>query len=204
MDKGEVLEQGTAEKVADEYLKRAHARGNERLSLQNRGTSTYPRWGSGEVEVTEVEMLGPDGAPTLVLRTDEPFTVRLRYRASAECKQPVFGIGLYRSDGTYINGSNHHWREQPIAIGAVQAGESGAVEMSSERLQLLHGQYYLTTFLYDHSKAAPTPVDHREHVLTFEVQDKRRNQHGMLSLPSRWKVVRKPAGGPESSQESAS
>jgi ABC-type polysaccharide/polyol phosphate transport system ATPase subunit len=205
MDKGEVVEQGTAEKVADEYLKRAHSRGNERLSAQNRGTSTYPRWGSGEVEVTEVEMLGPDGVASLVLRTDEPFTIRMHYRAQGECKQPVFGVGLYRSDGTYVNGSNHHWREKPIVISAVQAGEQGTVEMSSAHLQLLHGQYYLTTFVYDHSKPAPTPVDHREHVLTFEVLDGKRNQHGMLSLPSRWKVVRKPqGGGAETAQESAS
>jgi ABC-type polysaccharide/polyol phosphate transport system ATPase subunit len=204
LDRGEILEQGTAEKVADQYLKRAHARGNERLSMQNRGTSTYPRWGSGEVEVTEVEMLGPDGAPSHVLQTDQPFTIRMRYRASAECKQPVFGIGLYRSDGTYINGSNHHWREHPIAVGAIQAGEEGVVEMASARLQLLNGQYYLTTFLYDHSKPAPTPVDHREHVLTFEVLDARRNQHGMLSLPSRWRVERRPAGGEPRTLESDS
>jgi ABC-type polysaccharide/polyol phosphate transport system ATPase subunit len=204
LDKGEVLEQGTAEKVADEYLKRAHARGNERLSLQNRGQSTYPRWGSGEVEVTEVEMIGPEGTPTLVLQTDQPFAIRMRYRAHGECKQPVFGVGLYRSDGTYVNGSNHHWREKPIEIGAVAAGEEGLVEMSSAHLQLLHGQYYLTAFLYDHSKPAPTPVDHREHVLTFEVIDARRNQHGILSLPSRWRVERRPDGAQPRTLESES
>ena len=204
LDKGEVLEQGTAEKVADQYLKRAHARGNERLSVQNRGTSSYPRWGSGEIEVTEVELVGADGAPTHVLHTDQPFTIRMHWRAQEECKAPVFGIGLYRSDGTYVNGSNHHWREQPLVIGPVSAGEEGTVEVSSARLQLLHGQYYLTTFLYDHSKPAPTPVDHREHVLTFEVLDVRRNQHGILSLPSRWRVERRSSGNPPRVMESES
>jgi ABC-type polysaccharide/polyol phosphate transport system ATPase subunit len=194
MDKGEIVEQGTAEKVADEYLKRAHARGNERLSLVNRGTSTYPRWGSGEIEVTRVELVGPDGNATLVLHTDRPFAIRMHYRAQAACRTPVFGIGVYRSDGTYVNGSNHCWREQPIELAQVAPGEEGVVEMSSERLQLLHGQYYVTTFVYDHSKPAPTPIDHREHVLTFEVLDARRNQHGLLSLPSRWKVERREAG----------
>ena len=43
MHEGRVLEQGTADQVADEYLKRAHARGNERLSAINRTTAPSPR-----------------------------------------------------------------------------------------------------------------------------------------------------------------
>jgi hypothetical protein len=202
MDQGEVVEQGSAEKVADAYLKRAHARGNERLSAANRGTSTYPRWGSGEVEVHQVDVLGPDGKPTLVLETGQPYTVRMRWRAHRACRRPVFGLGIYRSDGTYVNGSNHVWRRQPIEIAELAPGEEGEVEMSCERLQLLHGQYYLTTFLYDHAKAAPTPIDHREHVLTFEVLDARREQHGLLALQSQWRLRRRSAGG-ETVEESA-
>lgn len=201
MDQGEILAQGTAEKVADQYLKRAHARGNERLSALDRGTSEYPRWGSGEVEVTRVEMVGADGQPSHVFRTNERFAVRLHYRVQRPCPQPVFGVGLYRSDGTYVNGSNHAWREKPLVLEGLEPGEEGLVEMACERLPLLRGQYYLTTFLYDHSKAAPTAVDHREHVLTFEVLDADIHQHGMLFLPSVWSVSRRGPGG-ESRQES--
>jgi ABC-type polysaccharide/polyol phosphate transport system ATPase subunit len=204
LDRGEILEQGTAEKVADEYLKRAHARGNERLSSLNRGTSEYPRWGSGEVEVTSVEMIGPDGADTHVLQTAQPFTIRLRWKANADCANAVFGIGMYRSDGTYVNGSNHLWREHPIELDHIVAGEEGEVEVSADSLRLLHGQYYLTTFVYDHSVAAPTPVDHQEHACTFEVLDVNRLQHGMLYLPSRWKVRRRGPGSAEAREEESS
>ena len=197
MDQGKVLEQGTAEKVADEYLKRAHARGNERMSSLNRGTSEYPRWGTGEVEITSVEMVGADGRETLVFDVDAPFRVRLRYKAHQDCREPVFGLGIYRSDGTYVNGSNHHWRETPIVIHAMPAGEEGEVEMRFERMPLLAGQYYLTAFLYDHSKPAPTAIDHREHVTTFEVVDARRLQHGMLFLPTQWAVTRRTPGSQE-------
>jgi hypothetical protein len=195
MDRGEILEQGSAERVADEYLKRAHARGNERLSLVNREQSEYPVWGSGEIQVGRVELCGRDGAPSHVLLSGEPFSIRLHWRAEAACRQPVFGIGLYRSDGTYVNGSNHLWRERPIELESVAAGESGTVEVSADALRLLQGQYYLTTFVYDHSKAAPTPIDHREHVLTFEVLDAERRQHGLLLLPSTWRIRRSLPGG---------
>ena len=197
MDQGEILEQGTAETVADEYLKRAHARGNERLSALNRGSSEYPRWGTGEMEITEVEMATAEGEAGHVFRSGEPFRLTLRYSCHSDVKEPVFGIGIYRSDGTYINGSNHHWRDEPIALGRVPAGEKGEVVMDFESLPLLTGQYYITTFLYDHSKASPTAIDHREHALTFEVLDPRHHQHGMLYLPTRWTVNRGEGGATE-------
>ena len=205
MDEGRILEQGAAEKVADEYLKRAHARGNERMSAVNRQASEYPRWGSGEMEVTRVDLLDGKGEVTHVLRTDAPFVVRLHYAAHQDSAEPVFGVGLYRSDGTYVNGSNHSWRDHPIRITGVRAGETGLVDLTFDRLPLLAGQYYLSTFLYDHSKPAPTAIDHREHVHTFEVIDERAQQHGMLFLPMRW-TVRRRAGGQEqgTTEESAS
>jgi hypothetical protein len=190
LDKGEVLEQGTPEKVADEYLKRAKARGNERLSALNRGTSTYPRWGTGEIETLDVDMLDGAGNATHVFKVGEPFRVRVRYVVHERTENPVFGLGIYRSDGTYVNGANHHWRQRPILIDAAEKGEEGTVEMRFDTMPLLAGQYYVTTFLYDHSKAAPTAIDHREHAVTFEVIDAARLQHGMLFLPSRWTLTR--------------
>jgi hypothetical protein len=67
----------------------------------------------------------------------------------------------------------------------------------------LQGQYYLTTFVYDHSKASPTAIDHREHAHSFEVIDPRHLQHGMLFLNSRW-TVRRNFGGEVKTEESSS
>jgi ABC-type polysaccharide/polyol phosphate transport system ATPase subunit len=188
MDKGEIVGQGTAEKVADEYLKRAHERGNQRLSALHRSGSTYPRWGSGEIEVHTLELVGARGEATHVFRTGDPFTVRMRFKAHRSAKRPVFGVGIYRSDGTYVNGTNHDWRKQPIVLDEIREGEEGVAELSVPELPLLIGQYYLTIYLYDHSKAAPTPIDQQEHAVTFEVIDADRQQHGMIYLPTEWRV----------------
>jgi ABC-type polysaccharide/polyol phosphate transport system ATPase subunit len=195
LDGGEVIEQGSPERVASQYLKRVKARGNERLSMIHRGSSEYPRWGSGEIAVEDIALLGADGQACHVFRTNESFTVRMRYRAQSACRLPVFGIGLYRSDGTYICGANHHWRVHPIEIASMEAGESGEVDVALGALPLLEGQYYLTTFLYDHSKAAPTAIDHREHALTFQVIDPDRLQHGLVQLPFAFAVRRQPPAG---------
>jgi ABC-type polysaccharide/polyol phosphate transport system ATPase subunit len=191
MDQGRVVGQGTAESVADEYLKQVHERGNQRLSALGREGSEYPRWGTGEILTGAVTLHGGGGGEAKhVFQPGEPFRVRVEWEAHQATPEPVFGIGLYRSDGTYVNGSNHHWREQPLALGQVQPGERGAVEMSFQSLPLLQGEYYLTTFLYDHSKPAPTAIDHREHAVTFEVVDAQRMQHGLLYLPTLWALER--------------
>ena len=204
MDRGEVLEQGDAESVSDAYLKRIKDRGNERLSMMSRGETEYPRWGTGEIDVTAMGMFDEAGENSHVFQTGRPFAVRLEYKANKETHKPVFGLGIYRSDGTYVNGSNHHWRNEPIELSSVPAGEEGTVEMSFESMPLLAGQYYLTTFLYDHSKAAPTAIDHREHAITFEVVDGAKHQHGLLYLPTRWRMERRVDGMEPNRVESGS
>jgi ABC-type polysaccharide/polyol phosphate transport system ATPase subunit len=194
LDRGEVVEQGTAEKVSDEYLRRAHLRGNERLSTLNREADAYPRWGSGEIETGKVEMLGGDGKPSLVFRTGEPFVVRVEYRVKGRILDPVFGLGMFRADGTYVNGSNHAWRDHPIRLEGFEPGEEGEARMEFTAMPVLPGQYYLTIYVYEHGLAAPTPIDQREHAVTFEVLDARAHQHGIVSLPTRWSVRRRRPG----------
>jgi ABC-type polysaccharide/polyol phosphate transport system ATPase subunit len=195
LDSGQVVAQGTAIEVADEYLRRSHARGNKRMQAFTTQTSTYPRWGSGEVLVEDVELIGPGGLPTRSLEPGQPFGVRLHYKANGPCRNPVFGVGIYRADGTMVQVSNNQWRENPIEVHGMQAGETGTVEMSCDSLPLLTGSYYITTFLYDHSHAAPTPVDHREHALVFQILDAQRWQHGLVLMDSRWRIERRKQGG---------
>jgi lipopolysaccharide transport system ATP-binding protein len=202
LDGGEVVEQGPPDAVADTYLKRVRARADDPMQMRARSAQDYPVWGSGEIEVLEVLLLGETGRPGRMFRTGESMTIRLRYRAAADVSHPVFGVGIYRSDGTYVNGSNHLWRERPIEFAAVPAGESGEVDMHLGRVPLLAGRYYLSTFVYDHSKPAPTAIDHREHVATFEIVDARAFQHGLLTLPSVWRVRRSAPGRAPSTEES--
>ena len=188
MHEGRVLEQGAADTVADEYLKRAKVRGNEKMSAINRTTDTYPRWGSGEIRTEAVE-LSSGTELTSVFEPGAPFKARIHFEVLEDCKQPVFGLGVYRSDGTYVNGSNHCWRKTPIDIPTLKKGHKGHADLSFEALPILQGHYYVTVFCYDHSKAAPTPIDHREHAAVFQVLDADHRQHGVLLLPSRWEVT---------------
>lgn len=202
LHQGRIVEQGDAERVADAYLKRVKARGDEALSFSAREASEYPRWGSGEVFVEEVQVLGGDGQPTQVLSPGEHTTVRFRYRVEGAVKQPVFGVGLYRSDGTYINGSNHDWRETPLVLKNPQPGETGEVDMAMGRLPLLSGEYYLSTFVYDHGVPAPQAIDHAERAHAFRVVDTQSHQHGLIRIDSAWAVRRTLPDGSQVREES--
>jgi hypothetical protein len=149
-------------------------------------------------------MFDGNGEEGHVFSSGAPFRIVLRYLAHEACRQPVFGVGIYRSDGTYINGSNHHWREHPIELEEVAAGEEGEVEMRFDAMPVLEGRYYVTTFLYDHGKPAPTAIDHREHAVTFEVVDPRHHQHGLLYLPTVWSIRRSTPDGGTDERESPS
>jgi ABC-type polysaccharide/polyol phosphate transport system ATPase subunit len=202
LHQGRIVEQGDADRVADAYLKRVKARGDEALSFAAREASEYPRWGSGEVLVERVELLGGDGQPTRVLTPGEHTTVRLHYRVHGESRRPVFGLGLYRSDGTYVNGSNHDWRQAPLLLERPPVGETGEVDMALSRLPLLSGEYYLSTFVYDHGVPAPQAIDHAERALSFRVADANPTQHGLMRMESAWAVRRSLPDGTEDRQES--
>ena len=122
MEAGRVISQGSAEEVADEYLKSAHERGNQRLSAFARESSEYPRWGTEEITTGKITLRGKDGQETQSFEPGDPFSVRVEWHANQDTAQPVFGLGLYRSDGTYVNGSNHHWRDDSIDLTPVKAG----------------------------------------------------------------------------------
>ena len=187
---GEVEAQGSAEEVADAYLKLVHEQGEQQLRQANRKATRQeaPRWGSGAIEVREVRCLGADGEERYSFAPGEALTIEARYRVRSPVARPVFGIGIFRTDGTYLSGVNHLWHEEPQEVGPVQGGETGWVRCIVDPLPLLKGSYYLSYYCYDHGEAIPVPVDHRERVRMFQVTEGRVEMHGTVALSTRWEI----------------
>src|SRR5699024_11214177 len=61
--------------------------------------------GSGELVIEEVEVFGA-GGPGSQVRQGEEMTVRVHYEALEEVTDPVMGIGIEHTDGTYLWASN--------------------------------------------------------------------------------------------------
>jgi len=192
LQNGEVAAQGTAEEVADEYLRMVHAQEEARVKAADRrgAASGGPRWGDGRIEIREVRSLDRAGTERHAFAPGDALTIEARFRVKADVERPVFGVGVFRSDGTYVSGINHLWHERPLAVGPLRGGETGRVRCTIDPLPLLKGTYYLSYFCYDHSEAVPVAIDHQERVKLFQVVEGPVEMHGIVALPTRWEIER--------------
>ena len=121
------------------------------------------RWGSGDVEITHVDLLGPDGEPGHVFHSGEAMTIRLRLSASAPVRDFVFGVGLFNAEGVCIYGTNTSIEE--MASQGI-AGE-GEVRFVIEDLALTEGTYKLDLAVH---KLDGFPYDYHRQLYTFRVK----------------------------------
>ncbi len=138
------------------------------------------RWGSGEVTITDVEVLR-GGRPSAFARTGEEVVVRIGYRAPARVERPVFGLAIESQDGVYLWANNT--RDAGHAIEALEG--TGTVECRIPRLMLQPGRFqvlasavdHTTTHVYDYLReAAWFTVDHGDPV----------ESGGYVALDGRW------------------
>lgn len=144
-------------------------------------------WGSGEVLITQVEMVGADGQAKWLFDLGEPVTLRISYYAFQRVENPQFGVNIHRIDGTYIYGGNNdtiHPHTFPPIEGA------GAVELRIESLMLHKGRYFLSVGVYlepdDPFWSYPADFHHQKY--EFRVWSELA-PHGVVPLRAAWGVA---------------
>src|SRR5262249_18021878 len=68
--------------------------------------ATEGRWGSREVEITDVALVGQDGLPAHVFQSGERIDLRIRMRAPLPIDDFVVGIGIFNAEGICCYGTN--------------------------------------------------------------------------------------------------
>src|ERR1700674_1742426 len=115
---------------------------DERLSrpeLQDMFRAVEGRWGSREIEITEVTLLDHAGQPSFVFHSGDAVSVRLKVSAHAPAHDFVFGVSLFNVDGVCCYGTNTFIEEMdPQRL----AGDV-EVTMAIESLDLVEGTYSL-------------------------------------------------------------
>jgi ABC-2 type transport system ATP-binding protein len=177
LDHGVLRSVGPCADVVDDYLS----------SLRNEQTDTDEdgRFGSGELRVDKVELLGPDGAVTTAVRTGDSVTFRFHYSVTTPTRRPVFGIGIYSMDGVLLTGPNLKDVDQiPDLI-----DRPGIVEIHVPRLMLLPGSYDVASGISD--DAVLHIHDHWRKALRFDVRPGVPHEAvgGVVSLDPRWTVA---------------
>ncbi len=145
LDGGVLRAEGATRAVIDRY--RAEVARGEAAALAERHEAaaeaaregTARRWGTREVEITEVRIEGADGRERHLVQSGEPLRVVLRYAATTRVPEPVFGIKVTRADGVCCYASNTEI--DGVEIAAVEG--KGEVTVEFPRLDLLEGEYLL-------------------------------------------------------------
>jgi ABC-type polysaccharide/polyol phosphate transport system ATPase subunit len=126
------------------------------------------RWGTREVEITNVTIAAANGETGHVFQSGEAIQVRMEVSSKEKITDFVFGLGLFNADNVCVYGTNTNLEEfQPTEID----GE-GIVTFTIDKLDLVEGTYRLDLAAH---KADGYPYDYHRLLYTFRVKSKIRD-----------------------------
>ena len=123
------------------------------------------RWGSREIEITQVEFRGPDGAQGHVFHTGDRMDVAINMRAPLPIDDFVVGVGIFNADGTCCYGTNTYIEE--LAPQSLH-GDIEAI-FAIDALDLIEGTYKVDVAVH---KIDGYPYDYHRLLYTFRVKSR--------------------------------
>ena len=202
LDSGLIKAVGDPKRVVDAYLSHVENQEEEQLEADDiktrkmTETSSEPlttgeasmddmfqvtegRWGSREVEILDVTLVGDDGKSAHVFHSGDRLSVRVHINAEKPGSDFVFGVGLFNADGVCCYGTNTDL-EQLVSKEIV--GE-GTVDFTIDSLDLVAGTYKLDVAVH---KRDGYPYDYHRLLYTFRVKS-RTNDVGIYRPRHKWK-----------------
>ena len=123
------------------------------------------RWGSREVEITEVTLKDASGETSHIFQSGEPMSIHLSVRAHQASTDFVFGIGIYSADGVNCYGTNTHLEE----FLPQEVRGDGEVTFRIDSLDLVENTYKLDVAVH---KRDGYPYDYHRLLYTFRVKSR--------------------------------
>jgi ABC-type polysaccharide/polyol phosphate transport system ATPase subunit len=127
--------------------------------------ATEGRWGSREIEITDVVLAGPDGERSHVFHSGEPLEIRLRLRAPVAIEDFVVGVGIFNAEGVCCYGTN---TDIERLKGERILGDAEVV-FAIHSLDLVEGTYKLDVAVH---KVDGYPYDYHRLLHTFRVKSR--------------------------------
>jgi len=127
--------------------------------------ATEGRWGSREVEITDVTLVDAGGQAGHVFHTGEGMDVRIGLRAPLPIDDFVVGIGIFNAEGVCCYGTNTSIAE---LVADRLSGDAEAT-FSIASLDLVEGTYKLDVAIH---KLDGYPYDYHRLLYTFRVKSR--------------------------------
>lgn len=155
---------------------------NDDLAMSGVAVAGSDRWGSREIELTQVCLtVGDDAEERLVVSPDDAVSIHISFVRRHEIDSPVFGVGLHRDDGLLVFGTNTDIDR--VAIPPL--AERGTVSFTIPRLGLAEGVYTIDAAVH---AIDGYPYDYRKRVVCFSVRSGCK-ELGVVSPGRHWKVA---------------
>jgi len=139
------------------------------------------RFGSLEMEITEVRLLNAAGFPATAFESGDAIQVEIYYSAPQEVHEPIFGVTISKEDGFVCYDASTETDGKLLS--KVQG--RGKVSLYFERLDLIGGSYYIDVGAYRRDWAYA--YDYHWHAYPLEVRPTH-GEKGILRPPHRWEV----------------
>jgi energy-coupling factor transporter ATP-binding protein EcfA2 len=138
--------------------------------------------GTGEVRILRVQITDAAGVEHQRFRSGEALVVAVSFRTTEPVDDPVFGVALFRNDGTYVFGPNTGFD------GVLRGRWHGVytVFIHYPALPLLAATYRVSVAVYDSGHVRPMAWHNQLYEFAIEqaVDD-----HGLVRLAHRWGMI---------------
>jgi hypothetical protein len=139
LERGRVVADGPSDAVVARY--RSDAAGDVDSAKESDSSQPSPddrRWGNGDIEITEVEVLVGDSRQRLI-PSGSPCRLCIRYRVVRPTDDFVFGVAWHRADGAHVSGHN----TELAGFKPRRLAEDGEVWCVYEAVPLAPGPYLI-------------------------------------------------------------
>lgn len=109
-----------------------------KLTEDSKTTNTKRnRFGSGEVTIDAVKLLGEDGKAKELFKTGEKIRIEATYHTDKQITDAMIGFGIFRVDGVHVAGTNTYIDH----LGDVALKEKGIIICEIPHINLVSGEY---------------------------------------------------------------
>lgn len=178
LDRGQVAGHGPAVEVVHGYLGRVNRNESQRHGAVGDVTGVVNRIGSGEAQVTGVDVLDTAGNPLAVITSGVPCVFRLNYEASQPVAQAYFSLGFFTENGLCVSYPELRAQGQPQRLPVGR----GHIDFTMHALPLWPGTYYLSTIIAREGHF----YDHVDRGVSLQVRSSGRDGLGLVAFDGTW------------------
>jgi homopolymeric O-antigen transport system ATP-binding protein len=151
---GRIVAEGPAAAISQEYTEKMTPKAEPAASTEASAVRTdggvelrinKNRFGSMEIEITRVRLVGRDGLPRSELESNDLLRIEIDYLSPHLVTSPIFNVSITREDGLVCFDANTDVAE--LMLPPVQG--PGRIALDIERLSLEDGRYHVDIGVFE-------------------------------------------------------